>query len=238
LRGGVALMAATDISQCTPQMIARARQIFDIAVPYMPRDPDVVLGVLTTANDESSLRVYGNDGTYAGEQKAVVWKWYGGQAEYRAHMRLTLDNDPDAVAGSAETTKDSVGLYQQREMYGYAGLGSSPHPDAPGRLMDVDYSTRVFIDGVPGQTGKVRSWLDPRVPTNLKTDPSLSQDDNDLRVAKRCQWVQGSEFPTGMNYLEALHCARQLIAHFGGLPDTRPTSSAADWLRILAAALT
>lgn len=211
-------MAATDWSQLNGQQLFRARRVFDVACEYLDRDPDVVVGALTTANDESTFAVTANNGEYAGEQRAAVWKWYGGQALYRAHMRLSLLYDHDNEAGAAETTKDSLNLMQQREMYGYAGLGSAPHPDAIARLMDPDYVVRVFCAGVEGKPTTVRHWLDPRCPADLKAH-------DDLTVAKRCQWVQGSEFPTGLNYLEAVKVARQLIERFGGLPNTPPAPS-------------
>lgn len=201
-------MAATDIGQLSAKQMQRARRVFDIACEYVDRDPDVVKGALTTVNDESTFTVYANDGTYAGEERAEVWAWYGGQAAYREHMRLSLNYDRDAVAGSAETTKDSLNLTQYREMYGYAGMGHKPDPAAIERLMDPDYAVRTFIEGVPGRPGIVRCWLDQRMPA-------------ELTIAQRCQWVQGSETLTGENYGEAMHVADQLIEAFGGLPQVQ-----------------
>lgn len=213
-------MAATDISQLSAKQLQRARRVFEVAGEFLTADPDVVLGALTTVNDESTFRVYANDGSYAGAERASVWGWYGGQAAYRSHMQLSLNYDSDAVAGSAETTKDSVNLTQFREMYGYAGLGNKPLPEAMDRMMDPDYAVRVFCNGVPGKPGTVRSWL--AAPDSLKAH-------DDLTVAKRCQWVQGSEFPTGLNYLEAVQVAHQLIERFGGLPTTPTTPAGSGW---------
>lgn len=198
-------MGATDISQLSAKQLLRARRIFDVASAYLERDPDVVLGALTTANAESTFQIYANDGSYEGKEKDAIWKWYGGQDKYKTHMQLSLKQDHDAVAGKNETTKDSLNFTQYREMYGYAGMGNKPLDAAIVRLMDPDYSIRVFCAGVPNQPGVVRSWL---------AAPEWLRHDDDLSIAKRCQWVQGSEFPTGLNYLEAVKVARQLIDRF------------------------
>lgn len=210
-------MAATDISELSGRQLARARLVFDIACEYLDRDPDVVKGTLATVNDESSFVNWGNDGTYAGLERAAIWGWYGGQATYKAHMRLSMLYQPDAMAGAAETTKDSVGLLQQREMYGYAGMGRSPDPTAVARIMQPEYQIRVFIEGVPGQPTAVHSWLDPRMPKGLT-------------ISQKCQWVQGSEYLDGGNYADAMRVADQLIEKFGGLPTTET-----DWITEMAA---
>lgn len=205
-------MAAEDIKQLSTKQLQRAHEIFYLAMAYNDQDPDVVLGVLTTANAESTYAIIANNGLYAGEKKEEVWGWYGGQSLYKSHMRRSLLYPYDSVAGDAETTKDSLSLFQQREMYGYAGMGNSPHPEAVARLMDPAWSVKVFIAGVPDKPTTVRHWLDKRCPADLKKH-------DDLSVAKRCQWVQGSEFPTGGNYVEAMPVAHQLIELFGGLPN-------------------
>jgi hypothetical protein len=210
-------MAATDIGQLTGRQLERARLVFDIACEYFDRDPYVLIAALTVVNDESSFRVYANDGSYAGDQRKQIWGWYGGRDAYQQHMLTSLLYPHDAVAGSAETTKDSVNLTQFREMYGYAGYGPEPHPHAMARMMDPDYAVRVFIDGVPGRPGIVRSWLDERCPKGLT-------------IPQRIQWVQGSEFLDGNNYAEAIHVALQLIDEFGGLPDPKP---AKEWLDVV-----
>lgn len=210
-------MAATDISQLGAKQLQRAKRVIEVASEYLDKDPDVVLGALTTANDESTFRLYANDGTYAGKEREAVWKWYGGQDKYKAHMRLSLNPKygADAAAGGAETTKDSMNLTQFREMYGYAGMGNKPVDAAIDRMMDPDYAIKVFCAGVPGQPGAVRSWL---------AAPDYLHGHEDLTIAKRCQWVQGSEFPTGLNYLEAVHVARQLIARYPiAIPTPEPS---------------
>lgn len=181
--------------------IAAERQVTGWALWAM------ILGGLTTINAESTFMRYGNDGTYAGEQRKQVWAWYGGQEAYRRHMRLSLAQEPDIVGGGAETTKDSIGLFQQREMYGYAGLGRVPHPDGPARLMSIEWTTRVWAVGTGTPDGPSRWWLHPKVPQELTGH-------DDLSVAKRCQWVQGSEFPDGGNYLEAIPAAKELMVAF------------------------
>lgn len=208
-------MAAEKMSQLKLLQVGNARKLVlvlqQVAVEQKLPDMDawlMYLGGLTTANAESTFQRYGNDGTYAGLQKESVWGWYGGQEAYRKHLRISMTENPDAMGGSAETTKDSIGLYQQREMYGYAGLGSKPNASAPGRLMSIEWTTRVWALGVPSTpSSPSRWWLHPKTPEALKGV-------DDLSVAKRCQWVQGSEFPDGGNYLEAIPVARELLVAF------------------------
>jgi hypothetical protein len=221
-------MAATDIGQLSVGQLAVARQVFDLATSVMSNlsysqadTEDAVLGALTTVNDESTFKNRTNNGAYAGASASSVWAWYGGRSSYQAHMRLSFTYAPDSGDGGAETTKDSMGLFQQREMYGYAGLGRSPHPDAPRRLMDPDWTVQVFLTGVPGQPSVVKYWLGA---------PSALRDRDDLSIAKRCQWVQGSEFPDGLNYLESVRVARQLIQRFGGVPTNPGQSSTGSYV--------
>lgn len=214
-------MAAERMSQLRALQVGNAKKVAavigQIAAERKVAGWDLwtmLLGALTTANAESTFQRYGNDGRYAGTERSEVWSWYGGQAAYERHMRLSLSMDPDAVGGIAETTKDSLGLFQQREMYGYAGLGNRPHPWAPGRLMDVEWSTRVWAVGTGTAGGPSRWWLHPKVPQALTGH-------DDLSVAKRCQWVQGSEFLDGGNYLEAIPAAKELMVAFHlPVPDT------------------
>lgn len=194
-----------DLQDLSSRQVANALVIFAAAMPY---GGDAVKAALMTAAAESSFKRYANDGSYADEQHEQIWRWYGNQygrvglsledcrKVYQAHMSESLLYPHDAVAGSAKTTKDSVGHFQQREMYGYGSLAD---------LMDPSESTRIFIRGVPGSPTRIRYWLRPDKPKNLT-------------IAQACQWVQGSEFPTGENYAPMEVVAEQLIAHFGGLP--------------------
>src|SRR5664279_2090591 len=86
----------------------------------------------------------------------------------------SLHYEHDAVAGEAWTTADSVGLYQQRPMFNYGTILE---------LMDPAQSTIIFLTG--NAAGTTRAFL--KAPA-------------DLTLAQRCQWTQGSEFPTGENY--------------------------------------
>jgi len=209
-------MAAQSMSQLKAVQVGNARKVTAVLAQVAIEQRvtgwnlwAMILGALTTINAESTCQRYGNDGTYAGQDRKAVWGWYGGQEAYQRHMRLSLAQQPDVVGGAAETTKDSIGLFQQREMYGYAGLGRVPHPDGPARLMDIVWSTRVWARGVPATPDSPsRWWLHPAVPQELTGH-------DDLSVAKRCQWVQGSEFPDGGNYLEAIPAAKELMAAFG-----------------------
>jgi hypothetical protein len=95
-------------------------------------------------------------------------------------------------------------------MYGYGTVAD---------LMDPAESTRIFLRGVPGDPTRVRHWSRTDKPKNLT-------------IAQACQWVQGSEFPTGENYAPMEAVADQLIAHFGGLPQTKDwfnTMTASNW---------
>jgi hypothetical protein len=65
-------------------------------------------------------------------------------------------------------------------------------------LMDPAESTRIFIRGSQG--GRTKRFLD---------SPA------GLTLAQRCQWTQGSEFPTGENYAPMEQVADELIARFG-----------------------
>jgi hypothetical protein len=100
----------------------------------------------------------------------------------------------DAEAGAEWTTADSVGLFQQRPMFDYGTIRE---------LMDPAESTRIFVRGSHDGKGRTRYFLES--PTTMT-------------LAQRCQWTQGSEFPTGENYAPMETVAEQLIKHFGGFP--------------------
>jgi hypothetical protein len=110
----------------------------------------------------------------------------------------------DAVAGEAWTTADSVGLYQQRPMFDYGSIAE---------LMDIAESTRIFLRGSHAGAGTTKCFT--RSPVAAMT------------LAQRCQWTQGSEFPTGENYAPLESVARQLFARYTPAPTTAPVT---DWI--------
>src|SRR6478736_5321206 len=115
---------AMRIDDLSTRQVANALVVFAAAIPF---GPDAVKAALMTAAAESSFRRYANDGSYADEEHEQIWRCYGiryggpglsldqCRVVYRAHMAQSLTFTHDAVAGSALTTKDSVGHYQQRE---------------------------------------------------------------------------------------------------------------------------
>lgn len=106
-----------------------------------------------------------------------------------AAVSMTFDHD--AVAGEAWTTADSVGLFQQRPSFGYGTVAD---------LMDPARSTVIFLTGNAAHT--TRAFMDAP---------------DGLTLAQRCQWTQGSEFPTGGNYAPFQAVAAQLIERFSGI---------------------
>jgi hypothetical protein len=197
-----------DISDLTSKQIARAQVIYTAALPF---GADAVKAALMTVADESSFLLYANDGTT--KRSDVAQKW-------RDLARTSLDYDHDAVAprqppgtpeGTWDTTADSIGHFQQRPMYDYGTVAE---------LMDPAESTRIFIRGSHGGTGKTRYFL---------------QSPTSMTLAQRCQWVQGSEFPDGAAYAPMETVADQLIARFG--PPPSPSWTASDWLRLFIEAL-
>lgn len=214
---------------------------------------DMAVSQFAVQMAESSFLRYANDGSYANpDQRDSIYLWYGrtygpdpnlrdpakGQPYFREHMRLTLNYPYDKVAGSAQTTKDSVGGHQQREMYGYF----DQVPKGADRMrvgMDLTETTKIYCRGVPQRPLTPRNWLHPSNPwwANPRT----------VDVAQASQWVQGSEFPTGDNYRPHVPLAQELVAYFGGVvrPD-EPTdldlpddtlalllkgAAAADWVQ-------
>jgi hypothetical protein len=168
------------------------RQIANALIIFaaaLPFGGDAAKAALMTAAAESSFMRYANNGD---SQRPEVWKAYGGQKNFRDVIRQSLTFPHDAEAGAAWTTADSLGLFQQRIMYDYGSVKD---------LMDPAESTRIFVRGSAG--GSTRYFLES--PKNMS-------------LAQRCQWTQGSEFPTGENYAPMETVADQLIAHFGGLP--------------------
>lgn len=174
------------IYDLTAKQLANAQIIYDTAKPF---GRDAVMGALMTAGDESSWLIYANNGMSA----------RGDVPQSAKRLAATSQQYPhDAVAGEAWTTADSVGLFQQRPMYGYGTVGE---------LMDPVKSTLIFLTGNASHT--TRAFLNAPA---------------DLTLAQRCQWTQGSEFPTGDNYAPFEDVAAQLIERFGSVDV--PTSHA------------
>jgi hypothetical protein len=186
-----------DISDLNTRQVANALVIFAAALPF---GVEAVAAALMAAGAESSYLRYANNGD---STRPEVWQAYGGRQNFRDVIRASLLFPHDAEAGAAWTTADSIGLFQQRPMYGYGSIKD---------LMDPGESTRIFIRGSQGGKGHTRYFL---------------QAPKGLTLAQRVQWTQGSEFPTGENYAPMLAVVRQLISHFGGLPEEK------DWLSMV-----
>lgn len=179
------------LSELSARQIARAEVIYRAALPF---GRDAVKAALMTAAAESSFLLYANDGST--KRTDVPQKW-------RDLAATSLQFEHDAVApkaqgkpaGTWDTTADSVGHFQQRPMYDYGSIAE---------LMDPAESTRIFIRGSHGGAGRTRRFLDSP---------------KDMDLARRCQWTQGSEFPTGENYRPMEQVADQLIERFGPMTD-------------------
>lgn len=179
------------------------RQIANALIIFaaaLPFGGDAAKAALMTAAAESSFKRYANNGE---STRPEVWAAYGGREKFRVEIRKSLTFPHDAEAGAAWTTADSLGLFQQRPMYDYGEIRD---------LMDPAESTRIFVRGSAG--GSTRYFL--KSPKNMS-------------LAQRCQWTQGSEFPTGENYVPMETVADQLIAHFGGLPKEKDWFVANNW---------
>jgi hypothetical protein len=177
-----------NISDLTTRQIANALVIFAAAMPY---GKDAARAALMTAAAESSFKRFANNGA---SERPEVWAAYGSRANFRDVVRQSLAYPHDAEAGADWTTADSVGLFQQRPMFDYGTIRE---------LMDPAESTRIFVRGSHDGKGRTRYFLES--PTTMT-------------LAQRCQWTQGSEFPTGENYAPMETVAEQLIKHFGGFP--------------------
>lgn len=155
---------------------------------------------LMTAGAESSWLRYANNGKSTRADVPVKW---------RLLAAVSMGFEHDAEAGESWTTADSVWWFQQRAMYGYC----DPTPDGIAELCSPE-CVRIFIRGSHGGKGKTKYFL--QSPTNLT-------------LAQRCQWTQGSEFPTGDNYAPFEDVATQLVARFGGVPQPlKPNPNATD----------
>lgn len=194
------------IYDLTAQQLTNAQAIYRAALPY---GRDAVMAALMTAGAESSWLRYANNGKSTRTDVSAA-------AKRVAAVSLTFDHD--AVAGEAWTTADSVGLFQQRPMFGYGPVAD---------LMDPTRSTIIFLTGNAAHT--TRAFMD--APAGLT-------------LAQRCQWTQGSEFPTGDNYAPFENVAAQLIERFAvvDIPTSPIPSSAtgagATVLEIITMALT
>lgn len=186
------------LSDLSARQIARAEVIYRTAVLW---GSDAALAALMTAAAESSFLLYANDGSTRRSDVSQYW---------RDIARGSLAFEHDAVApalpastrpGAWDTTADSLGHFQQRPMFDYGSVAE---------LMNPAESTRIFIRGSHGGAGRTRKFLDAPA---------------DLTLAQRCQWTQGSEFPTGENYAPMEQVARDLAARFGPAPAPAPQPS-------------
>lgn len=166
--------------ELSPRQLANAGLIFEAALPY---GVESAQAALMAAGAESSWLRYANNGLTTRDDVPMQW---------RILAATSMQWPYDAVAGEAWTTADSVGLFQQRAMYGYGTIAE---------LMDPGESTRIFVRGSSGGKGTTRYFL---------------QSPADLTLAQRVQWTQGSEFPTGENYAPFEDVAAELVTRFGG----------------------
>lgn len=203
-------VTVVDISELSATQLANAQAIILAAAPF---GVPAMVAAAACAGDESSWLRYANDGS---TRRADV------PARWRNLAALSMQCEHDAVAphqpagtpeGTWDTAADSIGLFQQRLMYGY----STPDAAGAAELMDPAESTRIFIRGSHGGTGTTRAFLNAPA---------------DLTVPQQIQWTQGSEFPTGDNYAPFIPVATQLVARFASpAPAPQPT----DWLTMATA---
>ena len=198
------------LSDLSARQIARAEVIYRAALPW---GADATKAALMTAAAESSFLLYANDGSTKRWDVAPAWRDIARQSLGFDHDAVAPKIPASTPAGTWDTTADSVGHFQQRPMYDYGTVAE---------LMDPAESTRIFIRGSHAGTGRTRKFLDS--PAGLS-------------LAARCQWTQGSEFPTGDNYAPMVQVADELIARFGPIGPANPTRTAADWLRLFATAV-
>lgn len=176
-----------DIGQLSPKQIARADVIYRAAIPW---GEIAAKAALMTAAAESSFLLYANDGTTKRSDVSAFWRTLARTSMQYEHDRVA-PRQPDSVPwGTWDTTADSCGHFQQRPMFDYGTVEE---------LMNPAESTRIFIRGSHGGTGRTRYFL---------------QSPKDMDLARRCQWTQGSEFPTGENYRPMETVADQLIQRF------------------------
>lgn len=174
------------LADLTAKQITRARAIFDAATPF---GADAVAAALMTAAAESSFWLYANDGTTKRTDVPARAREVARESLAYEYDRVAPNQPPETPAGTWDTTADSVGHFQQRPMYGYGTVAD---------LMDPAESTRIFLRGSKG--GRTRYFL---------ASPAT------LTLPQRCQWTQGSEYPTGENYEPMATVVGQLINLFG-----------------------
>lgn len=197
-----------NLGDLSARQIARAEVIYRAALPW---GAEAVKAALMTAAAESSFWLFANDGSTKRSDVAPHWREVARESMGFPHDRVAPRLPATTPAGTWDTTADSVGHFQQRPMFDYGTVAD---------LMDPAESTRIFIRGSHGGTGRTRRFLDSPKGWSL---------------AQRCQWTQGSEFPTGDNYAPMELVADQLMARFG--PPAPTKRSAADWLRLFATAV-
>src|SRR5690242_15442483 len=195
-----------EMSDLSSRQLSNAFEVYKAASPY---GVTAAKAALMCAAAESSFLRYANDGSTTRDD--VPYRW-------RTVAALSLLFPHDAVAGSAWTTADSVGMFQQRAMYGYC----TPDLAGIGALMDPAESTRIFVRGSNGGTGTTRCFL---------------QSPENMTIAQRVQWTQGSEFPDGGNYVVLESIAGALMVAFRAVvgtattnlpPETSPATGAGD----------
>ena len=109
---------------------------------------------LVTAIKESGIRNLANDGVHGSEDDGGQWPAAG------ADHYLNLAKQSMSVANDGSgTDHDSVGIYQQRIAYWWAGDANDPNTVSS--MMDPQYQATVFYlgtDGKSGLKGKTDVW--------------------------------------------------------------------------------
>ncbi len=188
------------LSDLSARQIARAEVIYRAALPW---GADAAKAALMTAAAESSFLLYANDGSTRRSDVSQYWRDIARQSLAYEHDAVAPAQPAGTPPGTWDTTADSVGHFQQRPMYDYGSVAE---------LMDPAESTRIFIRGSHG--GRTRRFLDSP---------------KEMTLAQRCQWTQGSEFPTGENYAPMEQVADDLIVRFG--PINPPASWWPAWFK-------
>lgn len=191
--------APVKLSDLSARQIARAETIARAASPW---GREVTAAALMTAGAESSFWIYANDGSTRRGDVSQYWRTVAAGSLMFDHDKVAPALPPDTPPGTWDTTADSCGHFQQRPMFDYGSVAE---------LMDPAESTRIFIRGSHGGAGRTKRFLD---------SPAS------LTLAQRCQWTQGSEFPTGENYAPWQQVADQLVERFGLF---KPAEWWSDW---------
>lgn len=160
---------------------------------------------LVTAIKESGIRNLANDGVHGSEDNGGQWPDAGAD-HYLSIAKQSMDVPND---GSG-TDHDSVGIYQQRISYWWAGADNDPNTVTS--MMDPQYQATVFYlgtDGKSGLKGKTDVW-------NAQGD--LSGDQINTSVQK----VQGAAAGT---VKEAQKFWDQASAYYNANADTQPMTA-------------